>query len=306
MANNPYVNKVQKADGTVIMDITDTTAVASDVAVGKYFYTASGQKVEGTATGGSSVVIVDEPNATGTTAVVSGDEVSLVTKAITLNGTYDPDDDNADGYSGVTVNVQNGASMTQTQGTYGTEVVITSAPGAGPSATQHTIYFEFTDETDETIYTYYDDTFVGNAITATTPATYGQKTVTLAQLDGVTWYSYSPSQETWETLFNDNTAPNADSPYNYFWISSLSDLYPVVGEVYRVTVNGTEHRCTAYLHTSLNYVCFGNPKYSGGTDDGSGALFNFYNAGWGALVADTELAAATNYAIKIERLVTED
>ena len=254
----------------------------------------------------NNIVVADVANTTGTTAVITGDQADLITKTITLNGTYSATDDNADGYSAVTVNVQNGASTSNVQNNYGTEVVVTSAPGVGPSATQHTIYFEFTDETNETVYAYYDDTFVGDAITATTPATKGQKTVTLAQLDGVTWYSYSPSQETWETLFNDNAAPNADSPYNYLWISSLSDLYPVVGEVYRVTVNGTEYRCTAYLHTSLNYVCFGNPKYSGGTDDGSDAPFNFYNAGWGALVGDTELAAATNYAIKIERLVTED
>ena len=52
MASNPYVNKVQKADGSVIIDISDTTAVASDVAQGKYFYTASGQKTAGTASGG--------------------------------------------------------------------------------------------------------------------------------------------------------------------------------------------------------------------------------------------------------------
>lgn len=47
MANNPYVNQVQKADGTIIMDISDTTAEAGDVIQGKVFYTKSGARVTG-------------------------------------------------------------------------------------------------------------------------------------------------------------------------------------------------------------------------------------------------------------------
>lgn len=95
------------------IDISDTTAVAADVAQGKYFYTAEGVKTAGTGSGGT------------------------------------------------------------------------------PSATAHTIYFEFSDSTNTTITAYYDDSFISDAITATTPTTYGQKTVTLAQLDGVTWYEPS-------------------------------------------------------------------------------------------------------------------
>lgn len=50
MATNPYVNKVQTADGTTIMDITGTTAEPSDVLEGEVFYTRSGQQAVGTLT----------------------------------------------------------------------------------------------------------------------------------------------------------------------------------------------------------------------------------------------------------------
>lgn len=58
----------------------------------------------------------------------------------------------------------------------------------GGGGTAHTIYFEFSDGTDTTISGYWDSSFISDAIRATTPSTYGGKTITLAELDGVTWY----------------------------------------------------------------------------------------------------------------------
>lgn len=55
MATNPYINRVDVVRGNstdTLINISDTTAVASDVASGKYFYLASGEKVAGTSSGG--------------------------------------------------------------------------------------------------------------------------------------------------------------------------------------------------------------------------------------------------------------
>lgn len=111
---------------------------------------------------------------------------TLITKTITANGTYDAEDDNADGYSTVTAAVPNAFSIEDEANEYGTTAVITA--GAG---TEHVIHLEFADTTDTDINVYYDDALLTAMITSYTPVTYGGKTVTLAQLDGVTWYEPS-------------------------------------------------------------------------------------------------------------------
>ena len=49
---NTYVNKVQLADGTSLIDISDTTATADKILSGYTAYGADGSKLTGTATGG--------------------------------------------------------------------------------------------------------------------------------------------------------------------------------------------------------------------------------------------------------------
>jgi len=67
LAENPFFNRVDERNGSVIMDISDTTATANDVLSGKKFYSASGAPTIGT-------LVLD----TITTATVElGNSVSL-------------------------------------------------------------------------------------------------------------------------------------------------------------------------------------------------------------------------------------
>ncbi len=74
------VDTTDSAGGTIrtitALDISDTTAVASDVAQGKYFYTADGTKTAGTASGGGGSTYTR-------TTIASSQSLSP-----TSNGTY--------------------------------------------------------------------------------------------------------------------------------------------------------------------------------------------------------------------------
>ena len=76
----PAVTLPKTGGGTAsFTDVTDTTAAASDVASGKYFYTAAGVRTAGTSSGGSSV-----KTATGT---FTGNG----TRTIDVACTFEPD-----------------------------------------------------------------------------------------------------------------------------------------------------------------------------------------------------------------------
>ena len=223
---------------------------------------------------------------------IAGD---LDTKTITLNGTYAAEDDSVDGYSEVTVNVANGATMTEVANTYGAGVVITSAQGAVPSATRHTLYFEYEDESTETIYAYYDDTLISSAITATTPTTHNNKTVTLAQLDNVTWYSYTPpAPGSWTTIYDGNITSYDGAAT----IPDLSDVELAEGETYRVTFDGVEYvRNTVHFDGGESLWVVGNPDLI--TDEqAQGDPFCVFNAGWGALYI---MCDSGNHTFKFEK-----
>ena len=101
MANNPYINKVVYGNSTLI-DISDTTATEYDVAEGKYFYAASGEKKIGTATTGA-VTVVETPDPHGGTIVtITGEVVKLQTKTVTpttSTQSLEPDT----GYTGMSI-----------------------------------------------------------------------------------------------------------------------------------------------------------------------------------------------------------
>ena len=102
-SNVPSVTLPKTGGGTAsFTDVTDTTATASDVASGKYFYTAAGVKTQGTSTSGGYIsqdqdgyIVLSPTNGVPT----------LISKTITQSGTYNPASDGATGYSSVTVNI---------------------------------------------------------------------------------------------------------------------------------------------------------------------------------------------------------
>lgn len=75
MANNEYVNKVVLAGGTTLIDLTSDTAVAADVASGKYFHLASGERVQGSSTKDS-----DTTDATATSSEILSGKTAYVNK----------------------------------------------------------------------------------------------------------------------------------------------------------------------------------------------------------------------------------
>ena len=306
MANNPYVNKVGLADGTTLIDLTTDTAIASDVAQGKYFHLATGERVQGTASGGGDyirTVVCPQQNFTvpsGSTYVmlsnadrlIAGDEyvvtydgveyfctstelwgsdrfigdlvvtwgnyssdyifpfcvedwnsnpgpavyardnsqhsikiehlellttgTTLVPKTVTANGTYDPEDDNADGYSEVTVNVPSSGASNVVTGTFkgtttgaamdvtlnytgsGYPIAVVIYPEEGPYNSDTGTFYS-------TIQRYAVSTFIGIKNRLDTPPTYPTTTTVTADTRATVLRAYKNSTSS-ATTYNSGSS----------------------------------------------------------------------------------------------------
>ena len=81
-SNVPAVTLPKTGGGTAsFTDVTDTTATASDVASGKYFYDASGTRTQGTSSGGGGISVDDiARNLAPSGAIMLGSNVTEVSK----------------------------------------------------------------------------------------------------------------------------------------------------------------------------------------------------------------------------------
>lgn len=92
MATNPYNNKVQLADGTVLIDLTDTTATASEILQGYGAYGADGAWMDGEVANGSATIptvvitanpslILDSDTGLVTAVLLASEEITPVVTA---------------------------------------------------------------------------------------------------------------------------------------------------------------------------------------------------------------------------------
>ena len=161
MANNPYVNQVGLADGTILIDLTADTAERADVLSGKYFHLKSGERTTGTCTFDADTSDADASASeilSGQTAYVNGNKITgsmtnngAVSGVIsTKDGTYVVPSGYHNGLGSVAIdsteqakiiasNIKSGVSILGVTGTYSGEAVTAGTVSATPYLTSQTI-----------------------------------------------------------------------------------------------------------------------------------------------------------------------
>ena len=127
-SNVPGVNLPKQGGGTATFtDVSDTTAAASDVASGKYFYTAAGVRTAGTSSGGGGGI--PAPTA-GDTAVAA-----WVGAASTTSTTVTQIGDSIKCPTAGTVTVKASGYRSNTSGTWSAQVYKNGTAVSGATAT---------------------------------------------------------------------------------------------------------------------------------------------------------------------------
>lgn len=161
MANNQYVNQVGLADGTILIDLTTDTAIASDVQSGRYFHLATGERVQGTSTKDSDTTDANASASeilSGRTAYVNKNKITgemanngAVSGVIsTKAGTYTVPAGYHSGLGSVAIdsteqakiiagNIKSGVTILGVEGTYSGEGVSAQTKSATPYLTAQTI-----------------------------------------------------------------------------------------------------------------------------------------------------------------------
>lgn len=145
MATNPYVNKVEFG-GQTLIDLTQDTVTANDVAEGVYFHLPNGQRTVGTNSGGGAISVVDTTDTAGgiirtITAVDISDTTATADKVQTGYYFYTADGTKTAG--SLTPGITPTGNINLTAGTtdvtnYATATVASGTAGT-PTATKGTV-----------------------------------------------------------------------------------------------------------------------------------------------------------------------
>ena len=245
---NQYKNKVVY-NGTILIDLSDTTAVQSDVASGKYFYTASGQRVQGTGQSGSSgyTRTVVAPQQTVTSAYSSNGNIDGYFTEITVTEPLEE-------WSDYIVTLDDDEYYTTGILMWGANISlgIESYFWNGTSGTSYSIPFGILYESGSTC----------------TMAVNSARTMSV-KIEKIELTGSGSGSVTWETIYSDEVNVSwegwSDNPNNNCYYVMIPWTEPIdYGSVWRITWDGTPYECTATLAGSSSGTPYilGNNTYN--------------------------------------------